>query len=78
MSLKLLITKLNFPARLYRNWLVKISLRLLRDLDSNMKKARYPRYKRRQFWRDFIKSSLHDLPVKKLVGKSIIIKRRNH
>lgn len=77
MSIRLLITKLNFPARLYHNWIVKISLRLLRDLDSNMIKARYPRYKRRQFWRDFIKSSQHDTVVQKLVGKTVT-KRRKH
>jgi len=77
MSIRLLISKLNFPARLYHNWIVKISLRLLRDLDSNMNKAHWPRHKRRQFWRKFVSSSQHALAVEHIIGKKIK-KRRRH
>ena len=44
------------PSRLYHSWLVKLSLNILENLDKNMIKAHYPRYKRRQFWRDFVNS----------------------
>jgi len=77
MSLRLLISKLNFPARLYHNWLVKITLRLLRDLDSNMIKARWPRHKRRQWWRDFVGATHHATHVQKVIGKTIKKRRRN-
>ena len=29
---------------------------LLRKIDTEMKQMRWPKYKRKQFWRDFIKS----------------------
>ncbi len=48
---------ITLPKRIYRGWLVNLSVRLLRDLDENMIKARWPRYKHRQFWREFVKSS---------------------
>ena len=67
----------NFPVRFYRNWLVKLSLRLLKDLDLNMIKAHYPRYKRRQFWRDFVSSSQHNVSIRKVIGKTVK-KRRIH
>ncbi|MQY69672.1 MAG: hypothetical protein GH145_02260 [Firmicutes bacterium] len=44
------------PARLYYSWKVSISLKILKKLHENMKKAHYPRYKSRQFWRDFVNS----------------------
>lgn len=44
------------PSKLYYNWKVRLSLNILKNLDKNMIKAHYPRYKRRQFWRDFINS----------------------
>lgn len=47
------------PSRLYYSWKVKLSLNILKKLDANMIKAHYPRYKRRQFWRDFVNSRAH-------------------
>ena len=76
MFITLLITKLNFPARLYHNWIVKISLRLLQDLDLNMKKAHWPRHKRRQFWRDFVGAQYHAANVHKVIGKTIKKRRK--
>lgn len=51
------------PSRLYYNWKVKLSLSILKDLDMSMKKAHYPRYKRRRFWRDFVNSPAHSKAI---------------
>lgn len=51
------------PSRLYYGWKVKLSLSILKNLDVNMKKGHYPRYKRRQFWRDFVNSRAHSQAI---------------
>jgi len=58
------------PSRLYHGWLVRLSLNILKNLDQNMIKARWPRHKRRQFWRDYINSRGHRKAVELSLRKN--------
>ena len=46
--------------RLFKNWLlkrrIKQSVKLLAKIDQTMSALKMPRWKRKQMWRDFIKS----------------------
>lgn len=46
--------------KLYKDWLlrrqIKQSIRILQKVDKTMKVLGMPRWKRKQMWRDFIKS----------------------
>ena len=59
------------PIRLYSSWLVRLSVQLLENLDKNMIKARWPRYKRRQFWREFVKSSAQRQAIELQIKKTL-------
>ena len=41
--------------KLWYRFIVGLTIKLLHRLDENMKRAGWPRWRRRQFWRDFIK-----------------------
>ena len=51
--------------RKYWSWRVRSGIRVVKELDDIMKKAYWPRYKRKQFWREFIKSRQKALLVSK-------------
>ena len=41
--------------RKYWGWQVRKGIRVLENLDGMMRKAHWPRPKRRRFWREFVK-----------------------
>lgn len=47
-----MINPLTFLKTKYWNWRVNAGIRLIDELDILMKKANWPRHKRRQAWRD--------------------------
>jgi len=46
---------IGFLKRKYWSWRVRGGIRVLEDLDEMMKRAYWPRHRRRGFWRDFVK-----------------------
>lgn len=66
-----IVSIIDFFKRKYWHWQAQKGIRILQQLDTMMIKARYPRYQRRQFWREFIKrQSQRDTIYKKLRGKA--------
>ena len=50
------------------NWRIRQTLRLLERIDKAMVDLKMPRWKRRQIWRDFIKSRKKRLQVTHFLG----------
>lgn len=53
----------SYVARQYWKFRVRLASGTLSRLDSSMKKAGMTRTERRQYWRDFIKSNNHIIPI---------------
>lgn len=45
-----------YPRRTYHNWVTKLAVRMMRNLDVHMIRAHWTRAERRRFWREFFYS----------------------